>query len=79
MMERTDSATCRSCHAWESMDLDAQDRIGKRKHRSAMEEGRTCIECHKGLVHKRPRAPDTEDAHQRGGESGATSQGAGSG
>lgn len=60
MMERTDSSTCRSCHAWESMDLDAQDRIGRRKHRSAMEEGRTCIECHKGLVHKRPRAPETE-------------------
>lgn len=73
MMARTDSATCRSCHTWDAMDLDGQDRIGKRKHRSAIEEGRTCIECHKGLVHKRPRAPDIDGAQGRGGEAGAGS------
>lgn len=58
MMERTDSSTCRSCHAWDSMDLDGQDRMARRKHQSARDEGKTCIECHKALVHKRPRAPD---------------------
>lgn len=79
MMERTDSVTCRSCHAWDSMNLDEQDRIGRRKHQSAMDEGRTCIECHKGLVHKRPRAPDTEAAQGRGDEAGGASQGGGSG
>ncbi len=61
MMERTDSMTCRSCHSWEAMDLDGQDRSGRSKHRAAREEGRTCIECHKGLVHKRPKAPDATD------------------
>lgn len=61
MMERTDSVTCRSCHSWEAMDLGGQDRSGRSKHRAAQEEGRTCIECHKGLVHKRPKAPDARD------------------
>lgn len=58
MMERTDSATCRSCHTLESMDLNAQDRVAVRRHRSAMAEGKACIACHKALVHKRPRAPE---------------------
>ena len=61
MMERTDSATCRSCHSWEAMNADEQDRSARSKHRAAKEEGRTCIECHKGLVHKRPKAPETAD------------------
>ena len=60
--ERSDSATCRSCHAWESMDLDGQDRMARSKHRSAQEEGRTCIECHKGLVHRLPRPPQPAGA-----------------
>ena len=54
----SDSATCRSCHTLESMDLNAQDRIAARRHRSAMAEGKACIACHKALVHKRPRAPE---------------------
>lgn len=65
MMERTDSSTCRSCHSWESMDFGEQDRIGRRKHQAAMEEGRTCIECHKGLVHKKPKPPESADAQER--------------
>jgi cytochrome c-type protein NapC len=60
MLERTDSGTCRSCHSWASMDLEAQDRFGRRRHQSAMDEGKTCIECHKGLVHKLPQAPAAE-------------------
>src|SRR5690606_3731242 len=79
MMERTDSVTCRSCHAWDSMDLDGQDRIGWRRHRSAVEEGRTGVRCQKGLVNERPRAPETEAAQGRGDEGGAASQGGGSG
>jgi cytochrome c-type protein NapC len=60
MLEDTDSATCRSCHSWQAMNLEEQDRIGRRRHRSAMDEGKTCIECHKGLVHKLPKAPAAE-------------------
>lgn len=71
-LERTDSATCRSCHTWDSMNLEEQDRIGRRKHRSAVEEGKTCIECHKGLVHKLPKDPGT--AVEAPGKLDATTQ-----
>ncbi len=71
MMERTDSATCRSCHTLESMDLNAQDRIAARRHRSALAEGKACIACHKALVHKRPRAPEAAPvAATDGGQAG---------
>lgn len=62
MLERTDSVTCRSCHSWQSMDLEEQDRLGRRRHRTAMEQGKTCIECHRGLVHKLPKPPASEEA-----------------
>ncbi len=62
MMERTDSATCRACHTYESMAVEKQDRQGRRRHQSAMAEGRTCIECHKGLVHQYPKEPGSEEA-----------------
>lgn len=65
-MERTDSSTCRSCHSLDSMDLGEQDRIARRRHQSAQEQGRTCIECHKALVHKRPRPPEAESAQANG-------------
>lgn len=70
MMERTDSSTCRSCHSFESMNLDAQDRLSARRHRSAMADGKTCIACHKALVHKRPRPPGS-DAPSAGSEPAA--------
>ena len=57
MMEETDSSTCRSCHDFTFMDLSDQDRSARRKHDRAIEEGRTCIECHKGLVHEEPDEP----------------------
>jgi len=66
MMEETDSVTCRSCHSWESMDLGEQDKQGRRKHKSAQEEGKTCIECHKGLVHNYPKAPPEKEANRNG-------------
>ena len=62
IMEETDSATCRSCHAWDSMDLGEQDKQGRRKHKAAQEEGKTCIDCHKGLVHNYPKEPIKQEA-----------------
>ena len=62
MMEETDSSTCRSCHDFSFMDLSDQGRSARRKHERAEEEGRTCIECHKGLVHEEPDAPEETTA-----------------
>ena len=57
-MEASDSSTCRSCHDFASMDLSEQDRMARSKHGRAEDEGKTCIECHKSLVHKKPRPPE---------------------
>ncbi len=57
-MRANDSRECRSCHAWDSMDLSAQDRIARKKHGRAQEKGKTCIDCHKGIAHEEPDEPD---------------------
>lgn len=62
MLEETNSSTCRSCHAWDSMDFDEQDKMARRKHQAADKEGKTCIDCHKGLVHNYPEEPPAKEA-----------------
>lgn len=59
-MKATDSRECRSCHAFESMDLSAQDRTARKKHPRALMEGETCIDCHKGIAHTQPDEPVQE-------------------
>lgn len=53
-MLANDSKFCRSCHSFEAMNLDAQGRMPRRMHAKAQESGQTCIECHRGIVHKLP-------------------------
>ncbi len=56
-MIATDSRECRSCHAYDDMDLSAQDRSARKKHPRAVKDGETCIECHKGIAHEEPMEP----------------------
>jgi nitrate/TMAO reductase-like tetraheme cytochrome c subunit len=51
-MKRTDSHECRSCHVWDAMVLAEQRPRARGQHQSAVEEGETCIDCHKGIAHK---------------------------
>lgn len=60
-MKATDSRECRDCHSWEAMAIDLQDRSAKRKHKRALKEGVTCIECHQGVAHHEPYEPDDEE------------------
>ena len=53
-MERSDSATCRSCHSWDSMDYEGQALRASRQHQEARAQGETCIDCHKGVAHEEP-------------------------
>lgn len=53
-MEANDSRECRNCHSYHAMDFDKQRQRSRRKMTDAMEKGKTCIECHKGIAHKRP-------------------------
>ena len=52
--KENDSRFCRSCHVFEAMDLEAQERRTARQHTRANENGETCIDCHYGIVHQEP-------------------------
>ena len=57
-MEASDSHECRNCHAFEAMDFEKQGRRPREKHPEARDEGKTCIDCHKGIAHKLPEDYD---------------------
>ena len=60
-MKATDSRECRNCHSFEDMDLSEQDRTARKKHSRAIDEGKTCIDCHKGIAHDLPDEPEDEE------------------
>lgn len=53
-MKKTDSRECRNCHEFDSMELAGQARFAARIHEDGMNEGNTCIDCHKGIAHNLP-------------------------
>lgn len=53
-MRQSDSRECRNCHAFNAMDLLAQEGLAARQHQLAAERGVTCIECHMGIAHALP-------------------------
>lgn len=57
-MLANDSRECRNCHAYDAMDFHKQSARGREKMEPALAEGKTCIECHKGIAHKLPRRDD---------------------
>ena len=59
-MKETDSRECRNCHKFDSMDLSEQDRTARKKHSRAIDEGKTCIDCHTGIAHELPDEPEDE-------------------
>ncbi len=70
-MKATDSRECRTCHDWDQMDLSSQDRIARKRHGRAQDEGKTCIDCHKGIAHEEPDEPEEpEPVADAGGGSG---------
>jgi len=60
-MKANDSRECRNCHSYLAMDFHKQTRRAAEKMRQAMDEKKTCIECHKGIAHKLPVDPDSDD------------------
>jgi trimethylamine-N-oxide reductase cytochrome c-type subunit TorC len=53
-MRATDSRECRSCHAFDAMDIPNQRADAQKNHPTAIADGSTCIDCHKGIAHKLP-------------------------
>ncbi|MFM2060023.1 MAG: hypothetical protein RLY71_4408 [Pseudomonadota bacterium] len=53
-MKRTDSRECRNCHNFNYMDYAEQNQRSARTHQTAFNDGKTCIDCHKGIAHRLP-------------------------
>jgi len=53
-LKATDSATCRSCHTFDAMDLTSQSKDAQKMHNLGIKERQTCIDCHKGVAHFPP-------------------------
>lgn len=54
-MKAVDSRECRNCHSFESMDTEKQKLRGAKMHKLAQDENQTCIDCHKGIAHTKPK------------------------
>lgn len=54
-LSQSNSRECRNCHAFDAMSAGLQKPEPYKKHMQAREEGRTCIDCHKGVAHKLPK------------------------
>jgi len=54
-MKKSDSRECRNCHSWEGMDKAKQRPRAQTNHAAAQAEGKTCIDCHKGIAHLLPK------------------------
>lgn len=53
-MRKTDSRECRNCHNFEYFDYSEQGRRSSKMHQTGLNEGKTCIDCHKGIAHTLP-------------------------
>ncbi|KXF82279.1 NapC/NirT family cytochrome c [Enterovibrio coralii] len=60
-LRENDSATCRSCHTNEAMDLYSQTEEAAKMHEYGVENNQTCIDCHKGVAHFAPE-PEMDSA-----------------
>lgn len=59
-MKGNDSRECRACHSPEVMILASQKPRARAQHEDAKTSGETCIDCHKGIAHKKPALPEDE-------------------
>jgi cytochrome c-type protein NapC len=67
-MRKTDSRECRNCHNFESFDYDEQGRRSSRMHQTGLNQGKTCIDCHKGIAHRLPEVEQSIGAPKGGAE-----------
>lgn len=54
-MKGNDSRECRNCHVAKKMAFSQQSTKAAEFHQNALEKGKTCIDCHKGIAHKLPK------------------------
>jgi cytochrome c-type protein NapC len=54
-MKESGSRECRNCHNFDAMSAEKQKATPYKKHMAAKAEGKTCIDCHKGIAHHLPK------------------------
>ncbi len=64
-MKANDSAACRSCHNFNDMDFTEQKTVAAKMHQKAIEEKKTCIDCHKGIAHQLPSMEGIESGFSK--------------
>jgi cytochrome c-type protein NapC len=60
-MKSSDSRECRNCHSFDGMDVERQKLRGAKMHKIGQAEKKTCIDCHKGIAHKKPKGMKEDD------------------
>lgn len=53
-MTDNNSRECRNCHAYDAMDIHKQSQRAQEKMEDGRLNDKPCIECHKGIAHKKP-------------------------
>jgi cytochrome c-type protein NapC len=54
-MKAAGSRECLNCHNFDAMSPELQKQTPYKKHMKAKAEGKTCIDCHKGIAHHLPK------------------------
>ena len=65
-MKETDSRECRNCHDDQSFDYMKQSRRAATLHQEGLNDGKTCIDCHKGIAHRLPAVEQAIGAEKGG-------------
>lgn len=61
-MKNSDSRECRNCHTYDGMNVEVQKQRAKKQHELAQRDKETCIDCHKGIAHQKPKGMKEDDA-----------------
>lgn len=59
-LKANNSQECRNCHNFEDMDFTQQKGVAQQMHALAQEQGKTCIDCHKGIAHNLPHMAEVQ-------------------
>jgi cytochrome c-type protein NapC len=63
-MKASDSRECRNCHSFDGMNPAKQQPRAQQPHSKATERKQTCIDCHKGIAHQKPKGMKDEDEEE---------------
>ena len=60
-MKASDSRECRNCHSFDGMNIEKQKTRASKMHKIAQDDKQTCIDCHKGIAHQKPKGMKEDD------------------